>query len=219
MPWQQYVADIAGEVDPGTDLLAYPEVVLTAPRQSGKSELGVAVKTHRCLGFGGPQTVLYTARDRIHALARWEPRPARPAGLAVVPAVHGASATRAGGDSLGERLPLGHHRAERDPRGISDARSRFVDEAWARVDNKLETGLSPTMITRPQPQLGVVSTAGTVASTWLRGKVDAGREQPDGRGTAYFEWSAPADADPGHLVGLHPVPGQYGHRGRDPRRV
>jgi hypothetical protein len=76
------------------------------------------VKTHRCLGFGGPQTVLYTARDRIHALARWEPRPARPAGLAVVPAVHGASATRAGGDSLGERLPLGHHRAERDPRGI-----------------------------------------------------------------------------------------------------
>ena len=72
----------------------------------------------------------------------------------------------------------------------------FVDEAWARVDNKLETGLSPMMITRPEPQLWVVSTAGTAASTWLRGKVDAGREQPDGRGTAYFEWSASADADP-----------------------
>ena len=72
MPWQQHVADVALEVDPATGLLAYREVVLTVPRQAGKTILGLAAKTHRCLGFGGPQNVLYTAQDRIHALAKWE---------------------------------------------------------------------------------------------------------------------------------------------------
>src|SRR5687767_7254756 len=66
MPWQQQVADVALEVDPATGLLVYREVVLTVPRQAGKTLLGLAVKTHRCLGFGEPQNVLYTAQDRIH---------------------------------------------------------------------------------------------------------------------------------------------------------
>jgi hypothetical protein len=52
------------------------------------------------------------------------------------------------------------------------------------------------MITRPQPQLWITSTAGTPRSEWLRSKVDAGRAQPDGRAVCFFEWSAPADADP-----------------------
>ena len=32
MPWQQFVADVALEVDPSTGRLAYREVVLTVPR-------------------------------------------------------------------------------------------------------------------------------------------------------------------------------------------
>jgi hypothetical protein len=72
MPWQQQVTDTALEVDPDTGPLAYREVVLTVPRQSGKTLMGLAVKTHRCLGFGEPQNVLYTAQDRVHALAKWE---------------------------------------------------------------------------------------------------------------------------------------------------
>jgi hypothetical protein len=51
------------------------------------------------------------------------------------------------------------------------------------------------MITRPQPQQWVVSTAGVAKSEWFRGKVDAGRQKPAGRPTAFFEWSADADAD------------------------
>ena len=52
------------------------------------------------------------------------------------------------------------------------------------------------MITRKGAQLWVVSTAGTASWEWLRGKVDAGREAPQGRRTAYFEWSADPWADP-----------------------
>jgi hypothetical protein len=55
------------------------------------------------------------------------------------------------------------------------------------------------MITRPQPQLWVVSTAGTHKSAYLRGKVDAGRARVGAgqRSTvAYFEWSAVPGSDP-----------------------
>src|SRR4029450_13306319 len=33
-----------------------------------------------------------------------------------------------------------------------------MDEAWGLEDSRLEQGLSPTMVTRPQPQLRVGST-------------------------------------------------------------
>ena len=72
----------------------------------------------------------------------------------------------------------------------------MVDEAWAHEDGRLEQGLSPTMITRPQPQLWVVSTAGTHRSAYLRGKVERGRRGP-GSTVAYFEWSALPGSDPG----------------------
>jgi hypothetical protein len=73
-----------------------------------------------------------------------------------------------------------------------------VDEAWAHEDARLEQGLSPTMITRPQPQLWVVSTAGTHKSAYLRGKVERGRALATGgrTATAYFEWAAPVGSDP-----------------------
>jgi hypothetical protein len=58
------------------------------------------------------------------------------------------------------------------------------------------------MITRPEPQLCVVSTAGKsrAKSPYLWGKVEQGRaaiEAGLSTGTAYFEWSAPPEADPG----------------------
>jgi len=74
-------------------------------------------------------------------------------------------------------------------------RSPFADEAWA-LEQGLEQGLSPTMVTRPQPQLWVVSTAGTARSAYFRGKVERGRRGP-GSSVAYFEWSAVPDSDPG----------------------
>src|SRR5215207_2302173 len=42
MPWQQHVADVAMEVDPDTGRLVYRRIVLTVPRQSGKTTLLLA---------------------------------------------------------------------------------------------------------------------------------------------------------------------------------
>jgi hypothetical protein len=104
----------------------------------------------------------------------------------------------------------------------------MVDEAWARTDDRLEQGLSPTMITRPQPQMWVVSTAGTASSTWLRSKIDSGRAAPNGRRTAYFDWSADPDSDPadpatwrscmpalGHTITEDTIQAEYDRLDRD----
>jgi phage terminase large subunit-like protein len=76
----------------------------------------------------------------------------------------------------------------------------IVDEAFAQPDWRLEQALLPSMITRPQPQLWVVSTAGTPAdSPYLMEKVQMGREVAETglqHSIAYFEWSADDHADP-----------------------
>src|SRR5689334_10794972 len=55
MPWQRHVLDVALEVDPETGRLAYQEVDLTVPRQSGKTLLLLCLMVHRALGFGSRQ--------------------------------------------------------------------------------------------------------------------------------------------------------------------
>ena len=68
MPWQQHAVDVALEVDPDTGELFYEEVVLSVPRQSGKTTLLIALMVWRCLHMcrrlGTPQTVTYLAQTR-----------------------------------------------------------------------------------------------------------------------------------------------------------
>ncbi|WP_204044268.1 terminase large subunit domain-containing protein [Acrocarpospora phusangensis] len=202
MPWQQAVADIALEYDPVTGLLVYREVVLTVPRQSGKTTLLLAAMVHRAIGFGTRQRILYTAQNRISARKKWEDehvatlqnskefrklfKVRKQLGQEAIiwnnGSTHGIeSNTEKAGH--GETLDMG-----------------VVDEAFAQEDDRLEQAFKPAMITRPQPQLWVLSTAGNSKSTYLRGKVDTGRLQVSeglDEGVCYFEWSAPPDADPG----------------------
>jgi hypothetical protein len=200
MAWQAQVADVALELDPETGLLAYREVILTVPRQSGKTTLLLGVMTHRALGFGQRQRILYTAQTRNDARKKWEDEhvavleqsPLR--AMFRVRRSNGAEAIRWNNGSMhgvtsstekaghGETLDLG-----------------VIDEAFAHEDDRLEQALKPTMVTRPQPQLWIVSTAGTLKSTYLREKVEAGRlavEAGITSGVAYFEWSAPPEVDP-----------------------
>jgi hypothetical protein len=72
MPWQRQVVDVALEVDPNTGRLAYREVIVTVPRQAGKSSLALAVAVHRALSFGVPQRIVFTAQTRSDARKMWE---------------------------------------------------------------------------------------------------------------------------------------------------
>lgn len=221
LPWQQYVCDVALEVDPVTGLLVYRECCLTVPRQSGKTALLLAVMVHRAHAFitarERKQRILYSAQSRIAARAKWEDEHldilerSRYKRDYVVRKQIGQEAIRWNNGSLhgitsnketsghGETLDLG-----------------VIDEAFAQEDSRMEQAFKPAMRTRDQPQIWINSTAGTRKSVFLRNKVDTGRqitqtqaelfddlgpsrvvEAPVFKGSCYFEWSAPDDAEPG----------------------
>jgi phage terminase large subunit-like protein len=67
------------------------------------------------------------------------------------------------------------------------------DEVWALRDYRVPQAITPTQIARPDPQLWVVSTAGTDESLWLRELVEAGRAGTERM--ALFEWAADPELD------------------------
>lgn len=215
MPWQQLVADVALELDPDGSF-HYDELVLTVPRQSGKTSLILALIVHRLVVMAralGAQRVTYTAQLRAKARLKLErdfsdtlrqarsfreithlrARPVKPTewklslnnGAEHILFGRGNylqidAPSRTGGH--GDTLDLG-----------------VIDEAFAHIDDTVEAGMDPSMITRVNRLLAVLSTAGDASSKYLWRKVKAGREACEsgnhGR-TCYFEWSAPDDADP-----------------------
>jgi phage terminase large subunit-like protein len=203
MPWQQQVVDVALEVDPETKLPAYRTVILTVPRQSGKSTLILSMFLDRCLNefWGGRQRCLYAAQTRNDARKKWQEdyvadmdASRRLRGKYKVDYSNGREAIRfTNGSQVGITATTekaGHGQTLDLP---------VVDEAFALVDARLDQALEPAMATRRNAQRWIVSTAGTPDSLYLKEKVDRGRELVEKgttSGLAYFEWSAPEDADP-----------------------
>lgn len=199
MPWQQLVADVGLEVD-DAGVPFYREVIVTVPRQSGKTTLVLAWELQRALGWGTPQRVVYTAQQGKDAglklLADQVPLIERSKLAGVVEQVYRAAGKEALILANGSRVEVmattedaGHGRTV--DLGV-------IDEAFADVDARREQALLPAMSTRRAGQILIVSTAGTDASLYLRSKVELGRTSVDDESSriAYFEWSAPADADP-----------------------
>lgn len=193
MPWQQYVADVALEVD-DDGFLIYDEVDLTVPRQSGKTTLLLSVMVQRCLGFGQPQRVTYTAQTRNAARQKWQDEHVRALdrsrfrGLYDVRLANGSESinwqngSMHGIDSTGA---TSGHGATLDL-GV-------IDEAFAHLTDDVEQAMTPAMVTRRGSQLWVVSTAGNERSPYLWRKVRDGRKRlVEGTPSpvAYFEWSA-----------------------------
>jgi phage terminase large subunit-like protein len=208
MEWQQYVADVILEIDPDTGRLAYDEYDLTVPRQSGKSTFILAKSTHRASAtkfFGGRQKLVYTAQTRQKAREKWEEDFVLD--LESSNRFKSKITTHRGNGNEhvrfanGSRFGIEANTEKAGHGGTLD--EAYIDEAFAQVDNRLEQAFSPAMITRANKQLGVVSTAGWLdASPYLLEKVKLGRllvEADVRRGTAYFEWSAPEDANPGDV--------------------
>lgn len=199
MPWQRHVVDVALEFDPVSGLLAYRDVTVTVPRQSGKTTLMMAVMVWRALHQPGAR-IVYTAQDGQAARKKWRDdqvpmlEASSLAGMYDVRWSNGDESIRWHNGSLHEVLSpterCGHGRQ------IDHA---TVDEAFSFADHRLDQGFSPAMITRDEPQMWVISTAGHAESVYLKSKVERGRDavRDDLRsGLAYFEWSADTDDDP-----------------------
>lgn len=213
MPWQRHVADVALEIDPDTGLLVYREVCVTVPRQAGKSTLINALLVWRCASMPN-QRVVFTAQTAQDARAKWRdefvPMLERSSlsGMFEVRHSNGSEAVKWRNGSLQNIVAT----TEKAGHGLS-LDLAVADEYFAAADSRLEQSLKPATITREQPQMWFVSTAGTSASGPLRAKVERGRElvaQGQQSGMAYFEWSSPEDVvdlDEA-LLGCHPAVGR-----------
>lgn len=214
MPHQQYVMDVALEIDPATGKLAYNDITVLMGRQQGKTTMVLPKIVHRALGFAAsPQRILYTAQTSDKAREKW-----RDLYVAEVLRSPLAEVVQKGSPRLrlnAEQLAFntGSTFVPVTPTaktgGTGDTVDEaHIDEAWAFEDSAVEQAMSPAMVTRDQPQLWVESTAkrqpkgsphNPKFAGYLRSRIAAGRARVEAgiiRDTAYFEWSAPTEADP-----------------------
>lgn len=200
MPWQANVARVATERrEDGS--WRWPVVVVTVPRQSGKTTLMRSVLVQRTL-MRPRHLAFYTAQTGKDARARWmdlvEAAEAAPltGPLATVRKAAGDSALSwPNGSKIGTFAPT--------PKSLHGYTPPLVmtDECFAfdlAAGNALEGAIRPAQITLRDRQWWIVSTAGTADSGWLRRWVDLGRQSvQDGAesGIAYFEYSL-GEGDP-----------------------
>lgn len=73
MPWQREVAEVGGEYDPDTGIPYYREVIVTVPRQQGKTTLYVSWQMQRCLSprWAHPQRSVFTGQSGKDARDKW----------------------------------------------------------------------------------------------------------------------------------------------------
>jgi phage terminase large subunit-like protein len=218
MPWQQHVADVVLELEADGSLV-YNEWNLLVGRQEGKTELKFALAVSRLTAMvqtHGPQRVTYTMQNRKKARTRLErdyaPRLRAAAGFREIEAKSRQRPTRRTDWRLGmnsgvEAIQFGPDSwlqidtPSRTADGHGDTLDQgLIDEAFAHEDDTVEAGMEPAMLTRRDAQLGVLSAAGDGRSKYLYRKLLRGRKLVEAgadAGVAYFEWSAPDDAEPG----------------------
>jgi phage terminase large subunit-like protein len=197
LPWQRLVLSVALERSGRRP--AYRDVLVSVPRQSGKSSMALALIIWRLLAEPD-QLVLYSAQNRVAArrklLHTWWPRITRS------PLAERFSLFRGFGNEMlsadnGSRLEL---LSATESAGHGETTDLVViDEAWVHQDAAVEQSIRPTMSTRGDAQLWAMSTAGTAKSIWWRGKLDTGRTSAElgvTSGACLLEWAADPSDDP-----------------------
>ncbi|HWH31456.1 MAG TPA: hypothetical protein VNU01_02160 [Egibacteraceae bacterium] len=201
MPWQRYVADVAGEYDALTRIPFYRDIGTTVPRQQGKTTLSFAEMVDRGLNWGSPQRSVFTAQTGKDARDKFldEIFPNLRASK-LMPLV---KQILEGMGNEGIRWKTGSIlRLASTSAGTGHGKTigqAMLDEIWHDVDDRREQGLRPAMLTVADAQLWWWSTAGTAASTIYNRKVKTGRGAvlaDTGSGTAFFDWGAGENWDP-----------------------
>jgi hypothetical protein len=204
MPHQRLIAEVGGEYDPVTGVPCYRVIIVTVPRQTGKTTVFLTFQIHRCTSprWAQPQRSAFTAQSGKDARDKWldelfplirRSRALRPLVRRIYEGMGNEYISFRNGSLirlLSTSASSGHSKT---------LHQAVLDEIWHDTDGRREQGLRPAMITIPDAQLLVCSTAGTDASVVLEQKVRQGRaavEQDSGHGIAYFEYSAPDGWDP-----------------------
>jgi hypothetical protein len=211
MPWQQYVADVAGEVD-ARGRYVYPLVVVSVPRQSGKTTLGLSQAVQRCLQ-GPNRRSWWTAQTGKDAGEKWREQVAAIQASPLRQLIEGKPRMAAGNPILTftNGSTLRPHPPQRDALHGQQSDHNDIDEGWSfdvPHGDDLFQAIVPTQATRPGAQTFVWSTRGDADSVWFHNLVDRGLSGAPG--VALFDWGIPAGADPTDLAVVaahHPAVG------------
>lgn len=218
MPWQQYVADTAGELnDDGT--FRYQTVIVSIPRQGGKTTLVRAVGLDRAISRPRSR-VYYTAQTRYDAVDNWREMAEHLVGRLRGTPLEGAVRAKIGTGNERLLLPNGSVFQPFAPTVASlhgkTSPLVIVDECFsfdAAAGEDLDGAIVPTHATVPDAQDWYISTFGDARSVWWHSKVDAAVEAVGpGSTVAVFVWSADpslAAADPygADTLAFHPALG------------
>lgn len=209
MPWQRHVADVACERNPdGT--YAYTAVVITVPRQSGKTTLLRAMAVYRCI-VNESFPVFYTAQTGKDARERWEDLVKQ---IAKSPLRSKLKFARRAGS---ERVVFPNGSEFRCFAPVATSLHGYtpplviLDEAFAHSEatgQDLMGAITPAQSTLSSRQLWVVSTRGTATSTFLDRWIESGRSGDPS--VAHFEWAAGPGVDvfdPAMWPTFHPALG------------
>jgi hypothetical protein len=204
MPWQCEVWDVAGELDAFGNLV-YEIVVVTVPRQSGKTTMYGPVQLERAITTPGIKT-FYTAQTGKDARSRFNDlkqllEASQLMNLSPVFRLSAGDEAIIWPNGSSNRIfaPVQAALHGETPPLVG------MDEIWELDellgDAILEGAIIPAQVTlNGRRQIWLISTAGTAASRFLRKWVDRGRKSVEHPGTdpkiAYFEASLPEGEDP-----------------------
>jgi hypothetical protein len=187
MPWQNKAARLIGELT-SDGLPRWRTVIVTVPRQSGKSSVAKASTHAKAMRLPGAE-MYGTAQTRLYAVRHLE------------------KLSRALGPRVKSRLGVGAERiswpngsqyeviAPTDSGGHGDSIDwMLIDEGW-KLERAVLGGIRPAMAARPHSQMLIISTMGTVDSEVWNELVEMGRESVDDPSSeiAYLEYSAPSE--------------------------
>ena len=199
LPWQRLVARVATEHD-HRGVYRYPTVLITVPRQSGKTTLIRALFLARCLKY----------RRRSFAVFAQTGKDARQRLMDLADQVEDAVFSRLIKVNRGQTNPSitctrTHSRvlsfaptAESTHGWTFDG--ALLDELFAFEEDQAEQvmgAIIPSMATKAHGQTFLVSTKGTAASVYLNARIEEGRAATSDPTAplAFFEWSLPDGLD------------------------
>ena len=208
MPWQEHAADVIGDLRPDGKP-RWPMVVISVPRQAGKSALMMGTAVHRILTKKDAR-VWYTAQTGSDAADQWRENLDKINTSVIAPLFKSRRAQ--GSQTLlcpatGGRFSP-HPPTEEKLHG-KQSDLNIIDEAWAFDEaeaSALMQAIVPTQATRQGAQVIVVSTMGTAKSAWFHGLVD--RARAGDPGIALLDWGiAPGDdaTDLDVIAAAHPA--------------
>lgn len=218
IPWQRYVADVATEIDPATGSFYYDTVVVSTPRQCGKSALVDSSDTYNA-SLGRARRIAYAAQTGKDAEDHFKEYAEAMKRSRLIQKV---GKFRFSNGNMSVSFTNGSTISPMAMTKIAGHGKQFdkvtIDEAFSLTKTAGDTimdAIVPTMNTRLKrtgitAQRWITSTEGTAESTYFNALLDGLRAGDCPQRTCWFDFGIPDDADPEDLdivMKYHPAAG------------